>query len=153
MALITYADKQAMGTQPNIPEVNKVTDSNMNEIKQGINNSTSYSTTEQVVGTWIGNKPIYRKVVDFGALPNASQKKVAHNISNMEWLVNAYAVSMRTNQDNTHIWFPINLARPDVVDNSIGLWVEDADVTIQTGIDRSTSNETYVILEYTKTTD
>lgn len=37
MALITYADKQAMGTQPSIPEVNKITDSNMNEIKDAVN--------------------------------------------------------------------------------------------------------------------
>lgn len=37
MALITYADKQAMGTQPSIPEVNKITDSNMNEIKNAVN--------------------------------------------------------------------------------------------------------------------
>ena len=37
MALITYANKQAMGTQPSIPEVNKITDSNMNEIKDAVN--------------------------------------------------------------------------------------------------------------------
>lgn len=37
MALITFADKQAMGTQPSIPEVNKVTADNMNEIKQVVN--------------------------------------------------------------------------------------------------------------------
>lgn len=37
MALITYADKQAMGTQPSIPDVNKVTDSDMNEIKTAVN--------------------------------------------------------------------------------------------------------------------
>ena len=36
MALITYADKQAMGTQPSIPRSKqKLTDSNMNEIKSG----------------------------------------------------------------------------------------------------------------------
>ena len=37
MAMITYDDKQAMGTQPTIPEVNKVTDSDMNEIKYSVN--------------------------------------------------------------------------------------------------------------------
>lgn len=69
MALITYADKQAMGTQPSIPEINKVTDSNMNEIKSVVNananyleDCTTYSTTETVVGTWIDGKPIYRIV-------------------------------------------------------------------------------------------
>lgn len=38
MALITYADKQAMGTQPSIPDINKITDNNMNEIKNAVNN-------------------------------------------------------------------------------------------------------------------
>lgn len=37
MALITYADKSAMGTQPSIPAVNKVMDSDMNEIKNAVN--------------------------------------------------------------------------------------------------------------------
>ena len=37
MALITYADKQPLGEQPSIPEVNKVTADNMNEIKNGVN--------------------------------------------------------------------------------------------------------------------
>lgn len=37
MSLITYEDKQAIGTQPSIPEVNKVTADNMNEIKQVVN--------------------------------------------------------------------------------------------------------------------
>lgn len=114
------------------------------------NKLTSYSTTEQVVGKWIDGSLIYRKVVDFGVLPNATQKKVAHGINNLAWVVNAYAVSKRTNQDSTHTWFPINQARPDTVDNSIGLWVEDTEITIQTGIDRTNSTGTYVILEYTK---
>lgn len=38
MALITWADKQAMGTQPSIPDVNKIKDSDMNQIKSVINN-------------------------------------------------------------------------------------------------------------------
>lgn len=37
MSLITFTDKQAMGTQPSIPEVNKITDSNINEIKNVVN--------------------------------------------------------------------------------------------------------------------
>lgn len=47
MALITYADKQPLGEQPSIPEVNKVTADNMNEIKNGVNSlETSVDTLE-----------------------------------------------------------------------------------------------------------
>lgn len=42
MALITYADKQPLGEQPSIPEVNKVTADNMNEIKSAINGIFNY---------------------------------------------------------------------------------------------------------------
>lgn len=37
MGVITYDDKQAMGTQPTIPDVNKVTADDMNEIKNVVN--------------------------------------------------------------------------------------------------------------------
>ena len=38
---ITYSDKQAMGTQPSIPDVNKVTEDDMNEIKSVVNNNAN----------------------------------------------------------------------------------------------------------------
>lgn len=118
----------------------------------GINLRNVYSTTETRIGTWIDGSPLYRKVVEFGTLPNAAQKKVQHGISNLNYVVFAYACSERTNSGTpvTHTWFPINHARPDAAVNSIGLWVEDTDITIQTGIDRTTSNKTYVIIIYTK---
>lgn len=39
----------------------------------------TYSTTEQVVGTWKNGKPLYRKVVPFGALPNNTTKEIQLN--------------------------------------------------------------------------
>lgn len=42
--------------------------SNLNHIEDGIKalyEKTLYSTTEQVVGTWIDGKPIYRKVIEY----------------------------------------------------------------------------------------
>lgn len=46
-----------------------------------------YSISEQPVGTWVDGKTIYRKTVAFGALPNATSKRVAHNISNLDYVV------------------------------------------------------------------
>lgn len=147
MALITYADKQAMGTQPSIPDVNKVTDSDMNEIKQAINNSTGYSTTEQVVGTWIGNKPIYRKVIECGALPNNSNKDVAHNIQNLGITTDCRGMAIRTSDSRA-------LTIPDSTPGAeIGCGVTNTNVYITTHNDRSSFNYSFLILEYTKTTD
>ena len=56
-----------------------------------------YSTTEQVIGTWIDGKPIYRKVINFGSLPNAESKSVAHNIANIDFIVNVWGMAKRVN--------------------------------------------------------
>lgn len=39
-----------------------------------------YQSTETIIGKWTDNRPIYRKVVDFGYLPNNTGKSVAHGI-------------------------------------------------------------------------
>lgn len=76
MSKITYANKVALNENADIPNVNKVTDDDMNEIKAVVNNNdddmttintnlmnaTTYSTDEIRIGTWIDNKPLYRKV-------------------------------------------------------------------------------------------
>ena len=108
-----------------------------NKNKYDVTSANTYSTTEQVVGKWINNKPLYRKVVDFGQLPNATTKIVAHNINNLDFVVNAWAVAKRA----------------DTYENSIGLYLSQNNISIQTGIDRSNTNITYVVIEYTKTTD
>lgn len=75
MSKITYANKVAINENAEIPNINKVTDSDMNEIKAVVNNNDdelitintkltnliTYSTTETVVGTWIDGKTIYKR--------------------------------------------------------------------------------------------
>lgn len=147
MALITYEDKQAMGTQPSILEVNKITDSNMNEIKMAINSSTSYSTTETICGTWL-DKPLYRKVINFGALPNNTTKQVNHNIANIDRIVNtqgyAYASSTQVS---------VNIPYAGYGDFVCDVIVNTTYVKVATHLDQSAFGECYIFLEYTKTTD
>ena len=42
---ITYTDKVALNENPNVAEINKVTDDNMNEIKEVVNNNASETST------------------------------------------------------------------------------------------------------------
>lgn len=50
--------------------------------------SGNYSTSEVDTGyTWINGVHIYKKTIDFGALPNATTKSVAHNISNLSAVI------------------------------------------------------------------
>lgn len=54
------------------------------KIKALVNGKFTYSTNEQLIGTWINNKPLYRKVVEFDSFPNNRQQVVPHHITNLE---------------------------------------------------------------------
>ena len=93
MSKITYTNKVALNENAEISDINKVTDNDMNEIKNVVNNNddelitintnltnaTTYSTTETVVGTWM-NKPLYRKVIRNNVIGTA----VNHGILNID---------------------------------------------------------------------
>ena len=106
-----------------------------------------YSTTEQVIGAWIDNKPIYRKVIECGALPNASNKDVAHNIQNLGITIKCNGMAIRTS-DNRALTIPDSTPSAEIV-----CGVTNTNVYITTNNDRSSFNNSFLILEYTKTTD
>lgn len=120
-------------------------------LNEKIEKHNTYSTDEQAVGTWIDGKTIYRKVINFGALPNATKKDVAHNISNLEQFIRIEGVSTR--QDNTKFSQSLPLVYKNIESNyNTSLGVDVQTVSIQTDEDRSMFNG-YVILEYTKTVE
>ena len=49
-----------------------------------------YSEDEMVIGKWIGNKPIYRKVIVTTNALNTTTVTINHNIENFEHIVNCY---------------------------------------------------------------
>ena len=51
----------------------------LNDVKEYVDSSNSYSTDEvKTDEKWIDGKPIYRKTIICGALPNNTTKNVAH---------------------------------------------------------------------------
>jgi hypothetical protein len=142
---ITYSDKQAMGTQPSIPDINKVTDSDMNEIKSVVNEnanilkeSNTYSTTEKVVGTWIDGKPIYRLVVTYESFSmQISQWVGIYSLANVRAILGghfgAYGSSSNASWNDTNIGY---------VNGKIAYFS-----------DKYTHQTNYFIVEYLKTTD
>lgn len=98
---------------------------------------------------WIDGKPIYRKVVDFGVLPNASSKEVPSGITNVDYVVSIEGVR-RNQQENTFTSLP-SLSTTESI-YFVDITLLNNNIRIRAGSDRS--NEiAYVILEYTKTTD
>ena len=111
-----------------------------------------YTTDEQIIGTWIDGKPIYQKTVDCGALPNATSKTVENSIiSNVKRVIKigGYAYS-----SNSGIDIPIPF-----VDERAGNTIVRADykessgIRIGTNANLSDYTESYLTLQYTKTTD
>lgn len=107
----------------------------------------NYSTNEQVIGKWIDGKPLYRKVLDIGAMPNNAQGGTQHGISNINIIVNARI--MMTNGSN---FIPAPSGYPGNTSLDSYVYADKNYIYIRTGTDRSTYNG-YGILEYTKTTD
>lgn len=109
--------------------------------------SATYRTTEQVVGTWIDGKPLYRKTIDIGTLPNNAVKTIQHNISDIQTVV-----SLRGYANNGGTFMPIPQSSTSSSNGSIRLACDLSGLYVATNVDYS-NNTGYVTLEYTKTTD
>lgn len=106
-----------------------------------------YSTSEQDTGVkWIDNSPIYQKTVEFGALPNATTKAVAHDITDFAQLIRFDCTAF----DSTDGGFPVPFTSTAALAGQVTVWVDDTNITLGCGADRS-GFDAYVTLYYTKT--
>lgn len=93
-------------------------------------------------------RPVFRKVVNFGALPNTATKSVAHGIAPTASFSFTRIYGCSTNPSTSYI--PLPYAAPVLVDN-IELSADATNVTVKTGSNRTAYTITYIILEYIKT--
>ena len=111
--------------------------------------NSSYSTSEvKTNATWIDGKPIYKKTIDIGTLPNATTKTVAHGISNLGLVIKAEGFSSESS--GVRITFPFSSVVS--VADQVAMRFEATNIVITTGLNRSNFSG-YVTLWYTKTTD
>lgn len=108
----------------------------------------AYSTTEVKTNkVWIDGKPIYRKVIDIGSLPNTTGKSVNHGISSLGNVVRTYGCV--TNGISSQLPLPfVSLSESHCVMYAI----LETTIDITTGVDRSAYSG-WIAVEYTKTTD
>lgn len=108
-----------------------------------------YSTSETNTGKkWIDGKPIYRKVVNFGTLPNATTKSVAHGVTDLDTWTSIKGVAQVSTS-------AISLPYTDIgdVSRSIACAISAGNIIVDTGTLNRADYLGYFILEYTKTTD
>lgn len=148
-----------VGELSNLETINKSNIVNsINEVNNIATNNAKdniYSLSETDTGKiWIDSKPIYRKVIDFGALPNTSDKFVPLDITNLDRIIFLYGLARDTLTGN---YFPLpngtTVGSPYLIDFAIASGGEYTNaIRIRTQTDRTNFNA-YIIVEYTKTTD
>jgi len=92
-------------------------------------------------------RQVFRKIINFGALPNNSATSVAHDIT-----IDANTAFTRiygTATDPSTTFIPLPYASPTDASN-IELSVDGTNVTITTGSDRTGFTTCFVVLEYIK---
>lgn len=95
------------------------------------------------------SRQVFRKVIDFGALPNAAAKTVAHGIAPDATFTFTRIYATASDPVNL-LYIPIPYASTVAIANNVQLDVDAVNVTITTGINRIAFSRTFVILEYIK---
>ncbi|NHW45979.1 hypothetical protein HAV21_03580 [Paenarthrobacter sp. MSM-2-10-13] len=106
----------------------------------------NYTTSEVNTGfTWIDGKPIYKKTINFGALPNNTTKPVAHGVSGMETLVSLEGFSM----NSSGIRLPMPFAATTLA-QAHQAWADSTNINVLTASDRTAYATCYITIYYTK---
>lgn len=95
-------------------------------------------------------KPVYRKTVDCGALPNASIKITNHNISNIDYIINITGIAIDSTTKESR---PIPSVNTKQIGYCFSVDADDTAISINTGSTDRSNFDGYITLQYTKTTD
>ena len=97
----------------------------------------------------VSYRGVLRKVFDFGALPNATTKTLAHGITLTadNSVTKMYAAAT----DPSTTWIPIPFASP-TLNLNISLEMDATNITITTGVDRTGFTRCFVVIEWISVT-
>ena len=107
-----------------------------------------YSTEETCIGTWIDGKPLYEKTISCGTLPNNTTKNVAHSISDIEYAV---TIQGSAKNPNNGIQIPIPYVYGNI--KCLQTYIDPTNIKLISTENLSGYTESYVKIQYTKTTD
>lgn len=173
MAQITYTDKVSLNVDPSVANINKVTDSDMNEIKNVVNGNDTlmgdlttltttskasivgainevngmfnYSTTEKPVGTWSDGSTIYRQVLS-GTTPAGTSSAL---VSNVDKLIGQHIVVKRNGVNQYH---PLSPAMDGYdANHAFPLFLESSSIKLYISNTNYQNQSYYGWIEYTKT--
>ena len=114
----------------------------------------NYSTSEQVVGTWVNGKPVYELTISLGTLNYATSNLVdCAAVATMDRLVDAHGTAYNANFNQ---WVVIPHVHLDIGIYGIALTILKNTNQIRLTVGNSNSwtlTNAYLTMRYTKTTD
>jgi hypothetical protein len=126
----------------------------LKELDDKLDAIQTYSTEEQVVGTWIDGKPIYRKVYNFTTAAGSSVAtvRVPSGIPNIEHVISMNGYIDVVSGTETY-QMPIQWVHSQGI--FAGVYYQYSTASFFVSTTRSTENDkpAVLIVEYTKTTD
>lgn len=137
-----------------IPDGNTITVNRITAIKKA--SLHTYSTTEQVVGTWIDGKPLYERVITFTGLsqqtmisPGTIATLTDEEVKRIEVYATIGSMAVLPsgnepyrNNDNDQIFFNVTINANNVIR-----------YTLKCGTNSSDTADGWIIIQYTKSTD
>lgn len=112
-----------------------------------------YSSEEQVIGKWIDNKPLYRKVylVAEAYTKTSGEIRLSTNINNINEIVNIYGKCDWNYPNTLYYTFPIPYLSVDLSQKvQLFYYKNNNELGFNSTVDLL---NIYAVLEYTKTTD
>jgi hypothetical protein len=125
----------------------------VNTKEGGLFSQQEFMSNQQYnIGSSSSFRTVYRKTVNFGALPAAGTKSVAHGITGITPLPTNFSfthIYAAATDQATPSFIPIPYASP-VLANNIEINADATNVNITVGSNRSNYTLCYVVLEYLK---
>ena len=130
------------------------------QLSKNPSSNSNYSTEEQVVGTWVDNKPIYRKCIDCTNSPittNGVSKEIKIDISDLEidTIISNYCI-LKSNTYNRIIpYTSVSMGSSSVTPSEIStIFYSKSDKLLKIRYTVTDNfNSILAVIEYTKTTD
>ena len=132
--------------------VGAINEVNTNDIRR-----STYSTDEQVIGTWIDGKPLYRKTITFTTTIKANETtSIAHNITNVKNIFIDFSTSfMEANIGATNYLsysFPL-IGYESSTNDKVFCYSTITNIKFYSNGGWATNWTKHITLKYTKTTD
>lgn len=127
-----------------------VKDSGIYSLDEYVTGAEYFPNTGYSSSTAVNPSPrqVFRKVINFGTLPNAGTTNVAHGITVNANITFTRIYGCATNTAKTS-FLPLPYSSTTLI-NNIELSVDNTNVSIITGIDRTSYTTCFVVLEYIK---